>query len=76
MSQILYYSKDLAKELGMNNDMMNAWLRCHDSFTENPDYIVVSNPGSEKPKRYFTECGKQKFIEIKKTRLENKTKPA
>ncbi len=53
--------------------MLNAWLRVHDSFRENPGYIVeIGTVGSKKPKRYFRKAGLEAFEKIR-AHSKNKT---
>lgn len=52
----LFAAKDVAEYFKIDNSALNAWLRIHDDFRENQEYIIEMG-GGKRPRRFFTELG-------------------
>lgn len=60
----LFAAKDVAKYFNIDNSALNAWLRIHDDFRENQEYIIELG-GGKKPRRFFTDLGITAYGTIK-----------
>ena len=60
----LYSSVSFAKDLGITKGAINNWLRKHEEFCNNPEYIHLV-PSGKKPRRFFTELGMTVYLNSK-----------
>lgn len=60
----LYAAKDVAEYFKIDNSALNAWLRIHDEFRNNSEYVVEMG-GGKKPRRFFTELGISVYGNVK-----------
>lgn len=62
--QKLYAAKDVAEYFKIDNSALNAWLRIHDDFRNNSEYVVEMG-GGKRPRRFFTELGITVYANVK-----------